>query len=74
MIKRLIAASALALSVATTAYAEPVKVGFVYVGPIGDHGWTYRHDIGRQQVEEAYGDKVETTLLKVCQKVLMPNV
>ncbi len=40
--------------------SEPVKVGFVYVGPIGDHGWTYRHDIGRQQVEEAYGDKVKT--------------
>lgn len=40
--------------------ADPVKVGFVYVGPIGDHGWTYRHDIGRQQVEQAYGDKVET--------------
>ena len=39
---------------------DKVKVGFVYVGPTGDHGWTYRHDIGRQQVEEAYGDKVET--------------
>jgi len=39
---------------------DKVKVGFVYVGPIGDHGWTYRHDIGRQQVEEAYGDRVET--------------
>ncbi len=37
-----------------------VTVGFIYVGPIGDHGWTYRHDIGRQQVEEAYGDKVKT--------------
>jgi basic membrane protein A len=44
--------------------ADPVKVGFVYVGPIGDHGWTYRHDIGRQQVEEAYGDKVETTFVE----------
>ena len=40
--------------------ADKVKVGFIYVGPIGDHGWTYRHDIGRQQVEEAYGDRVET--------------
>ena len=60
MIKKLLAAGALALSVATTAYAEPIKVGFVYVGPVGDHGWTYRHDIGRQQVEEAFGDKVET--------------
>ncbi len=29
------------------------KVGFVYVGPVGDHGWTYRHDIGRQAVEKA---------------------
>lgn len=39
---------------------DKVKVGFIYVGPTGDHGWTYRHDIGRQQVEEAYGDRVET--------------
>ena len=31
---------------------------------IGDHGWTYRHDIGRQQVEEAYGDKVETAFVE----------
>ena len=38
MIKRLLAAGAFALSVVTTAYAEPVKVGFIYVGPIGDHG------------------------------------
>jgi basic membrane protein A and related proteins len=27
---------------------DPVRVGFVYVGPVGDHGWTYRHDVGRQ--------------------------
>ena len=51
-----------------TAFAgEPkdkVKVGFVYVGPTGDHGWTYRHDIGRQQVEEAYGDRVETMFVE----------
>ena len=44
--------------------ADPVKVGFVYVGPIGDHGWTYRHDIGRQQVEDAFGDRVETTFVE----------
>ena len=43
---------------------EKVKVGFIYVGPTGDHGWTYRHDIGRQQVEEAYGDKVETIYIE----------
>ena len=44
--------------------ADPVKVGFVYVGPIGDHGWTYRHDIGRQQVEQHFGDQVETIYLE----------
>ena len=36
------------------------KVGFVYVGPIGDGGWTYEHDKGRLAVEEHFGDKVET--------------
>jgi len=63
---RLLAASLLLMGsfgVAAQA-ADKVKVGFVYVGPVGDHGWTYRHDIGRQQVEEAYGDRVETTYVE----------
>jgi basic membrane protein A len=38
----------------------PVKVGFIYVGPIGDGGWTFQHDQGRLAVMEKYGDKVET--------------
>ena len=39
---------ALAVSVAFGAQAaDPMKVGFVYIGPIGDHGWTYQHDQGR---------------------------
>ena len=41
--------------------AEPTKVGFIYIGPPGDHGWTYRHDIGRKDVEAHFGDAVETT-------------
>ncbi len=40
------------------------KVGFVYVGPVGDHGWTYRHDIGRQAVDKALGDNVKTTYVE----------
>ena len=43
---------------------DKVKVGFIYVGPIGDHGWTYRHDIGRLDVEKHFGDKVETIYLE----------
>ena len=68
--KRIVIAglSALALAVVGVAggagAAEPVKVGFVYVGPIGDHGWTYRHDQGRLAVERAFGDKVKTTYVE----------
>ena len=65
--KKLLLAGAMLLASMTTAFAEPVKVGFIYVGPIGDHGWTYRHDIGRQQVEEAFGDQVETMYLESVQ-------
>jgi len=43
---------------------EPFKVAFVYVGPVSDHGWTYRHDIGRKAVEAEFGDKVETTFVE----------
>ena len=50
----------LAVSAQADAPKDKATVGFIYVGPTGDHGWTYRHDIGRQQVEEAYGDKVKT--------------
>ena len=62
--KKLLLAGAMLLASMTAAFAEPVKAGFIYVGPIGDHGWTYRHDIGRQQVEEAFGDQVETVYLE----------
>jgi len=64
MLKRLLIASAFALASFSAFAADPVKVGFIYVGPIGDHGWTYRHDIGRQQVEEHFGDQVETIYLE----------
>ena len=38
------------LAFSSVAFAEP-KVGFIFIGPAGDHGWTYRHDIGRQAIE-----------------------
>lgn len=46
----------------TAAFAqglEKVKAGFVYVGPIGDGGWTFQHHEGALAVQEAFGDKVE---------------
>ncbi|MCA0929202.1 BMP family ABC transporter substrate-binding protein [Ruegeria profundi] len=56
---------AIALGLATSAMAQDkTKVGFVYVGPIGDGGWTYEHNKGRLAVEEHFGDKVETVFVE----------
>ncbi len=54
------AALALGLAGGAVAQDDPFQVGFVYVGPVGDYGWTWTHDQGRLAVEEAYGDAVET--------------
>ncbi|MGB0497518.1 MAG: BMP family ABC transporter substrate-binding protein [Rubricella sp.] len=43
---------------------DPVRVGFIYVGPVGDYGWSYQHDQGRLAVEEHFGDAVETTFIE----------
>ena len=44
--------------------ADKVKVGFVYLTTPGDHGWTYAHELGRQQVEKHFGNKVETSYVE----------
>ncbi len=54
------AALALGLGTAAVAQDDPTKVGFVYVGPIGDGGWTFTHNDGRLAVEAEFGDSVET--------------
>jgi len=55
------AACAIALAAPATAQTkEPLKIGFVYVSPIGDAGWTFQHDTGRKEMEKALGDKVTT--------------
>jgi len=59
-IKSILAGAVAALVLATAAGAADVKVGFIYVGPIGDGGWTYHHNEGRLAVEEHFGDRVET--------------
>jgi basic membrane protein A len=67
MRKLLIAAAAasLAIGAAVTASAqEKLKVGFVYVGPIGDMGWSYQHELGRRAIEEAYKGKIDTSYLE----------
>ena len=33
--------------------AKEIKAGFIYVGPVGDGGWTFAHDNGRKAMVEA---------------------
>ena len=40
--------------------ADKIKVGFIFLGPIGDYGWTWAHNKGRLAIDAALGDKVET--------------
>ncbi|MBR0800788.1 BMP family ABC transporter substrate-binding protein [Bradyrhizobium jicamae] len=44
--------------------ADKLKVGFIYLGPIGDLGWTYQHDLARQALVKELGDRIETTYLE----------
>ena len=61
----LMASAALALGLAGGAYAQDkTKVGFVFVGPVGDGGWTYEHNQGRLAVEKEFGDAVETVFVE----------
>ena len=43
---------------------EPLQIGFVYVGPVGDAGWTFAHDNGRKAIEAEFGDKVKTSFVE----------
>jgi basic membrane lipoprotein Med (substrate-binding protein (PBP1-ABC) superfamily) len=43
---------------------EPLKAAFIYVGPVGDLGWSWEHDTGRKMLETEFGDKVKTTYIE----------
>ncbi|GAB4307272.1 MAG: BMP family ABC transporter substrate-binding protein [Candidatus Bipolaricaulota bacterium] len=43
--------------------ADKIKAGFIYVGPIGDYGWTHAHDVARRIVDEQY-DWLETVYIE----------
>ncbi|MBS0444787.1 MAG: BMP family ABC transporter substrate-binding protein [Proteobacteria bacterium] len=55
--------AALVFSAAGSA-APPLKVGFVYVSPIGEAGWTYQHELGRREMVKTLGDQVTTTVVE----------
>lgn len=58
-------AAALVLASGRSVFAaDPLKIGFVYVGPIGDHGYSYSHDQGRKAVEAEFGERVDATFVE----------
>ncbi|WP_460123728.1 BMP family ABC transporter substrate-binding protein [Pseudomonas sp. H3_G09] len=61
--KLLYAAIGLGISLSASA-ADPLKVGFVYIGPIGDHGWTYQHEQGRKALAEKLGTQITTNYVE----------
>jgi len=56
----------LLLFISGNSYAEtaPLKIGFVYIGPVGDHGWNYQHDQARLALEKEFGDRIKTTYVE----------
>lgn len=58
------AASSAPAAAAPAPANEPLKIAFVYVGPVGDAGWTHAHDDGRKEVEAKFGDKVKTSFVE----------
>ncbi len=62
----MMAAAALVIGAALSGAGaqEKLKVGFIYVGPIGDMGWSYQHEVARRALVEAYKDKIDTSYLE----------
>ena len=44
--------------------ADPLKIAFAYVGPVGDGGWTFAHDNARKALEREFGDKISTSFVE----------
>jgi len=42
---------------------KKLKAGFIYVGPVGDYGWSHAHDLGRKAAEEKF-DWLETVYVE----------
>jgi simple sugar transport system substrate-binding protein len=58
------AASAAPAAASAPAKAEPLKVAFAYVGPVGDAGWTFAHDKARKEVEQQFAGKITTSFVE----------
>jgi basic membrane protein A and related proteins len=65
--KKLIVAAAILAASAVLGGAsaqQKLKIGFIYVGPIGDMGWSYQHEVARRALVDQFKDKIDTTFLE----------
>ena len=46
------------------AKADPLKIAFAYVGPVGDGGWSFAHDNARKALEKEFGDRIVTSYVE----------
>ena len=53
-----------AASAPAPAKADPLKIAFAYVGPVGDGGWTFAHDNARKALEKEFGDRIVTSYVE----------
>ncbi len=63
MVQNLVAAVLAALCLVPPSHAQapaPLKVGFVYVAPLTEAGWVRQHETGRQALQAALGERVQT--------------
>src|SRR3569833_2602744 len=58
------AAASLPMLASRATAADPLKVGYIYVGPINDGGWNTAHEAGRQAMLKQFGDKVDSQYVK----------
>jgi simple sugar transport system substrate-binding protein len=66
MKKLIVAAAILAASAALggASAQQKLKIGFIYVGPVGDMGWSYQHEVARRAIVDEFKDKIDTTFLE----------
>ena len=57
-------ATAAPASAPASAKAEPLKAAWIYVGPVGSAGWSFEHDLGRKEVQAAFGNRVQTSFVE----------
>ena len=60
----LAAGAMLALAAAPAAAQNELRIGFVYVSPVGSAGWTFQHELGRRHLEAKFGAKIKTTFVE----------